>query len=132
MLATATYGFGSIVADRSMGVDTTSDDGAYLQYEAEQGIVVTENDSTVAFHLTNDLTEAVELTVTTTGTASDTVTVTGPDTLAAGATGDYEFSCGPVTSATGSAVTVEVEATGASTDVTMTREVDPERVDCVS
>jgi hypothetical protein len=130
LLATATYGFGSLVADRTLGVDTSADDEAYLQYAAPTPVVVDGAGSDpVAFTLDNTFDEPLAVEVTLTGTGADAVAVDGPDELPVDDPAAFSLRCDAATNTT-TDLTVTVEASGESTDVTMDRELTDVEIRC--
>lgn len=131
LLATATYGFGSLVADRTLGVDTSDDDEAYLQYDAAAPLVVdgTGSDS-VAFTLNNTFDEPLAVEVTLAGPGADAVAVGGPEELPVDDAAAFSLRCDSAATNTTTDLTVTVEASGESTDVTMDRELTAVEIRC--
>jgi hypothetical protein len=131
LLATATYGFGSLVADRTLGVATSDDDEAYLQYDAADTLVVDGTGSDpVAFTLNNTFDEPLAANVTLSGPESGAVAVAGPENLPVDDAAAFSLSCSSTTTNTTTDLTVTVEAYGESTDVTMDRELTDVEIRC--
>lgn len=132
VLATATYGFGSIVADRTLSVTTENDDAAYLGYAHEDSIIVQSSSSTSAFSLTNQFNERLDVTVSLDASTQEYLSITGPATLETSAIESYELQCDSVESTEPIDVTVNIEAAGDSTGFTMERTLQGVDIQCGS
>ncbi|WP_276260836.1 hypothetical protein [Haloglomus litoreum] len=139
LLATATYGFSSIAADRTVDVGTTPDSGAYLGItESGAGEVnVSRSPSPDVLDLTNnfegDLSRVSVAVASTDGTAVGPADLeaTGPQSIAVGATGSVSLQCASDSDAEEDAVTVTVEITATGEGVSVeTSEAVTLDVDC--
>lgn len=140
LLATATYGFGSIVADRAVDVQTTPDSGAYLGISgAENTPQVGPDSSTDVLTLTNNFqSDLTQVSVTISSVTADSVTAAdleadGPDTIDTGKQGAASLRCADdsnVQESDGVDVTLAIAASGESVSVDTTETVRV-NVDCL-
>jgi hypothetical protein len=140
LLATATYGFGSIVADRSVNVGVSSDNGAYLGIEetGAQEVNVSTTPAPAVLDLTNnfesDLTQVtVEVSSTDGSTVlADDLEATGPSTLGTTeGTKSVSLQCADASDAEEDNVRVTIDITASGSGVSVdTSEAVTIDVDC--